>query len=416
MQLTAGTFGKSLAGKEKQISGKRIGFKTGREDKERVSVVKLFSEAGPYVSENLESQLELLNSRLGLSGSAVFLSTTADKKMAVSGNLNRDVSLNSADEIKLFSGKRVLKESGLFEPLFYRDHIIGYLYVEFRSYNFNKLLTAIVEANAKLISKDFELGLNRLTIRQYSSRLKRQKKETISSEEHTSVVMRMAAHDMSSPLNAIHGYLEMIDNCLSNNEDLQDIRKYHRRITSGISDISAILSQFEDITSIKDNGDSSNELVVNVNWMLQEIADFFTEKAKSKNLAMVCHTPDQPVYIKADVTRLKRSVVNLVTNAIKYSDKKGEVRIESEISGSEAVIRVIDQGIGIRKEKQKEVFKPFFQISEETHKKDPSSVGLGLYIVSNFVQQMNGRLELESEPGKGSSFSVILPVADPLRI
>lgn len=413
MQLTAGTFGNPFTGKEKPGRKKSLNLRSARMDRDRLAAVKFLSESGSFGFNNLESQLKLLNRRLDAAGSAVFLSAVTDKIIASSGNTTKFDAISKNEEARLFNGERVTREPGIFEPLMYRKHVIGFLFIDLRLFSFDELLIGIVEANASLISKELELGLNRHTIRQYSSRLKRQKKETIHNEEHTSVVMRMAAHDMSSPLNAIHGYLEMIDSCLSNNEDLEDIRKYHRRITSGISDISAILSQFEDITSIKTNDESAKQVVVNVNWMLQEIADFFTGKAKSKNLSMTCSTPGKSVFVKADLTRLKRSVVNLVTNAIKYSDKKGEVRIESELSGSEAVIRVIDQGIGIRKEKQKEVFKPFFQISEETHKKDPSSVGLGLYIVSNFVKQMGGRLELESEPGKGSCFSIILPAVDP---
>ena len=387
-------------------------IKKYRFESERLFVARQFKLDTDLFVAGIRDQLKVINSRFDAARSCVFISCETDELIAGAGDSSVSFSVAKKDELKLFSGNRIITESQIIQPLVFNSHVIGFLLILCETESADSRLLSLAEAYGELILKELELSVNKKALDHFSSQVARQKKASISNEKHNQIVMKMAAHDMSSPLNAIHGYLEMIDTCLNKTDDLEAVKKYHRQISTGIHDISAILAQFEDITTIKSSNDRSQKVVVNLNWMLQEISDFFSEKAKRKNLQMICELPDKPSFVRADIIKLKRTVVNLVTNAIKYSDKKGEVRIELTKEEGTAVIKVIDQGIGIRPEKQKEVFEPFFQVYEDTHKKDPSSVGLGLYIASNFVKQMGGRMDLESKPDIGSCFYIYLPAAE----
>jgi len=384
--------------------------KNNRLDSERLFVAKQFSGNSNLFVTEIRDQLTVVNKRFNASRTCVIISCETDQIIAEAGDPSVPFSLHGKkDDLKLFSGSRIISDSEIVQPLIFKEHVIGFLLIIFETIHLKDRLLSLIETYSELILKELEFSVNKKVLNRFSSQVARQKKTSLSTEKHNQIVMKMAAHDMSSPLNAIHGYLEMIDKCLNKKNDLEAVKKYHRQISTGIHDISAILAQFEDITTIKSTNPDYSGVVVNLNWMLQEISDFFSEKARRKNLQMICQLPEKPSFVQSDITKLKRTVVNLVTNAIKYSDKEGEVRIELHETDGSAVIKVIDQGIGIRREKQKEVFKPFFQASEETSGKDPSSVGLGLYIASNFVKQMGGSMDLESKPKIGSCFYIYLP-------
>lgn len=114
-------------------------------------------------------------------------------------------------------------------------------------------------------------------------------------------------------------------------------------------------------------------------------------------------------YVFADQLRLEEVLINLITNAIKYNKKGGEVKILAEGKGSEIIVKVSDTGLGIRTEDYKRVFDKFWR-AEEVH--NIEGTGLGLFIVKNLVELMSGRIWFESEAGKGTTFSITLPVAD----
>ncbi|MGF1671937.1 MAG: sensor histidine kinase [Balneolaceae bacterium] len=411
MELRAGTSWKSNE-KVKNKTCLQL-FNNCRLESDRLFVARQFKSESEKSKNEIGTHLELLNNRIKANWTGVYISFEVDCLIAEAGKNLQSFTVDAYEEIKLFSGQRIVQDDKIIQPIKYYKYVIGYIYTRLSFENDDDMLLGLIEAYSDLILKELELAVNKEALVKYSDKFIRQKNSSESTEKHSNIVMKMAAHDMTSPLNAIHGYLEMIDYNLKQSEDLETVKKYHRQISSGIHDISAILAQFQDITSIKIPDKSTHNIEINLDWMLLEIAEFFYEKAKSKNLRILRKTPEKPVFVRADLTKLKRSIVNLVTNAIKYSDKTGEVRIELSEADDMAIIKVIDQGIGIRKEKQKEIFKPFFQISEDTHKKDPSSVGLGLYIASNFIKQMGGYMDLESEPNSGSCFYIYLPSVKP---
>jgi signal transduction histidine kinase len=128
--------------------------------------------------------------------------------------------------------------------------------------------------------------------------------------------------------------------------------------------------------------------------------------AAKKSLALT-HSPCPTVKLRTDRLRLERILNNLITNAIKFTDA-GSVRIDVECSHDGVEISVVDTGIGIKADHQKRLFEEFFQV--QNHERDrQKGFGLGLAICNRLVRQLGGDLRVESEPGKGSKFTVVLP-------
>jgi PAS domain S-box-containing protein len=112
--------------------------------------------------------------------------------------------------------------------------------------------------------------------------------------------------------------------------------------------------------------------------------------------------------ILCDENRLRQVLVNLVDNAVKYSPDGGDVEIRFEAQNGECLIEVVDEGLGIPSSERERIFEKFYRLDPE-QRRGVGGSGLGLYICRELVERMNGRIEVESEPGKGSRFTVALP-------
>jgi hypothetical protein len=146
-----------------------------------------------------------------------------------------------------------------------------------------------------------------------------------------------------------------------------------------------------------------HELIRNVYEMLQPLAD-------NKNLQIVIDCNQVPEQVVTDPLRLQQIVINLVSNAIRYTES-GTVKIKCETLGIDKwTIVVYDTGIGIEPEDQAQIFEPYFRIASGTKSFLPDSTGLGLAIVSRLVRLLQGEISLASQMGVGSTFTVTLPL------
>jgi two-component system sensor histidine kinase SenX3 len=112
--------------------------------------------------------------------------------------------------------------------------------------------------------------------------------------------------------------------------------------------------------------------------------------------------------VYADAEGLARALLNLLSNAVKYSGRSREIRLGVHRRGQEAEVRVTDYGIGIRAAEQQQIFQSFYRAPEAA--KETTGAGLGLALVRHFVEAHGARVTVESEPGKGSAFSLWLPL------
>ena len=129
--------------------------------------------------------------------------------------------------------------------------------------------------------------------------------------------------------------------------------------------------------------------------------------AREKNIALTADIPAALPEMEVDSDRLRQVVINLLSNAIKFSDPGSSVMVTAKASEKELLFQVSDQGIGIPKESMKHLFERFFRAEDKLAR---GGAGLGLYISKQIVEAHGGHIWVDSEPGKGSTFSFTLPL------
>ncbi|MFA7216092.1 MAG: ATP-binding protein, partial [Bacillota bacterium] len=140
-----------------------------------------------------------------------------------------------------------------------------------------------------------------------------------------------------------------------------------------------------------------------------EVKDLFTPLSAAKNIDMIYRFSPGLRPVEADKTKIKQVLVNLVSNAIKFTPEGGRVMVDIRAGEGSLLISVIDTGVGINEADQKRIFQPFVQIGKFESKEQPGT-GLGLNLARSYVEMHGGKIRVESEPGKGSSFIFTIPL------
>ncbi len=143
--------------------------------------------------------------------------------------------------------------------------------------------------------------------------------------------------------------------------------------------------------------------------LLDELCRRFVPEAESRGLTMTYRLPPRPVLLYADPQDIEGLIGNLVSNALKYTPEGGRIELEADIVDDTIRIRVSDTGIGIPKEDQERLFQQFFR-AENARRLTEEGTGLGLMIIKRILDRYDGTIEVESEPGRGTTFTVTIPL------
>ena len=212
------------------------------------------------------------------------------------------------------------------------------------------------------------------------------------------------SHELKTPLQGIIGSAELIESGMVKAGDMPrfvgHIREEAQRLVSLVNDIIR-LSQL-------DEGDSLPTERVDLLSVAEEAAADLSEAAKARNISLLAE--GESVFVFGIKRLLYEVIYNLGENAVKYNVENGNVLISVAKEENSAVLTVKDSGIGIAPEHQSRIFERFYRV-DKSHSKASGGTGLGLSIVKHAVQQHGGKIELESELGKGTTIRVILPAA-----
>jgi PAS domain S-box-containing protein len=219
-------------------------------------------------------------------------------------------------------------------------------------------------------------------------------------------VVHTVSHDLRSPLTSVIGYTELIARAGTLNDTQQDFLK---RIQESVQHITTLINDLLELGSIEAGLDTRREWV-QLEGLFRYTLDMLQGQIKSKHIKLQTDiAPDIPA-LKANPIRLRQVLDNVVGNAIKYSNKDGEVNVSIKSEGDQIILQVSDNGPGIPTQDQAHIFDKFYR-GHNMDKQEGS--GLGLAIVKSIIDAHQGRIWVESNLGQGSTFFIVLPVNSP---
>lgn len=214
------------------------------------------------------------------------------------------------------------------------------------------------------------------------------------------------SHELRTPLNAIVGFSELLaEQTAGQLNDKQ--KRFVNHIKQGSAHLLQLINDILDLSKIEAGQLELHCEDFQVKDALPEVLSTIRPLAMAKNI-QVQHMVGTDGAIYADRVRFKQILYNLISNAVKFTPKDGQIDIDCHEDGNSVLISVTDTGIGIRVEDQAVIFEEFRQVegsADTTHE----GTGLGLAITKRLVEQQGGRISVESEPGRGSRFSFTLP-------
>ncbi len=210
----------------------------------------------------------------------------------------------------------------------------------------------------------------------------------------------MASHEFRTPLSTILSSASLVAKYKQAEE--QDKRDKHiQRIRSAVNNLTDILNEFLSIGRIEEGRVQTNFSSFNIREQIQLVCNEMKTIMKPGQRFNIVHKGTERVYL--DLSLLRNVMINLISNAIKFSFDNSVIDIWSEVNENTILITVKDYGLGIPDEDRKHLFERFFRAQNVTN---IQGTGLGLHIVSKYVELMNGQIEVDSELEKGTQFNI----------
>lgn len=215
----------------------------------------------------------------------------------------------------------------------------------------------------------------------------------------------MVSHELKTPLTSMQGYVQLLALRAKNDEDTFSMSKLEK-VHSQVKKMTTLINGFLNTSSFEAGKIYLNEQRFEINDLLNEVVEEVTLITANHNFVVM---PSPKVSVKADRDKIGQVINNFLTNAVKYSPKGKNIDISCKESNGNIQVSVKDQGIGIKPQDQEKLFDRYYRI-ESVQNQTISGFGLGLYLSAEIIHRHKGKVWVESEMGKGSTFYFSLPL------
>jgi PAS domain S-box-containing protein len=236
--------------------------------------------------------------------------------------------------------------------------------------------------------------------------LRREAAERVAQEQRA--FLSRLSHELRTPLNAILGFAQLLG--LGDRASLGDAQRQQVQwiLTAG-QQLLALIEDVLDLSKVEAGEITLHLERVDVNALVRECLPLLDAARQQHQITLLNRAAETPLYAQVDAQRLRQIVINLLSNACKYNRPHGHATIDTRLDDGEVVIDISDDGIGMRPEDAAQLFQPFKRVASAMGHAE--GTGLGLYIVKQLVERMQGQVSVVSELGVGTRFSVRLPQA-----
>jgi signal transduction histidine kinase len=218
------------------------------------------------------------------------------------------------------------------------------------------------------------------------------------------------SHELRTPLNAVIGFGELLESEIFGAHSDARYRGYAGDIATSGRHLLAIINDILSLAKIEAGQHRMDSEPCDLAEMAAQVVRMLSPEAQRRGVALIVH-PGPEAAVIADPTALRQVLINLFSNAMKFTDRGGSASIEWRAATAGAVeIRVCDTGVGIAADKLQMLGQPFFQVAD-VMSRDVGGIGLGLSIVFGLMKSMKGSVTIESVPGTGTTVRLVLPAA-----
>lgn len=272
----------------------------------------------------------------------------------------------------------------------------------------NRALSTSEEA---LRMRSWELEQEIERTRRTSQQLMQTKEQAEAANRAKSLFLANVSHELRTPLNAIIGFSSLMGDEIYGPVGHEKYRSYIQDILDSSRHLADVLGEVLDLAKIEASEVKIEDEDIDLKRLCTEVAALIRSQANEKRLKVSLDVADNLPHLRGDRIRVKQSLLNVLSNAVKFTPKGKEgvgVSAQLEADGHLS-ISVRDDGIGIAKDEQDLIFSPFIR-SSTAHSRSHEGTGLGLSLVKAFIEMHDGWITLDSEPDQGSVFTIHFPI------
>ena len=275
-------------------------------------------------------------------------------------------------------------------------------------YEISEELLKINEDNSNLSFRNYEyyeLNLIANTTKQMADAIRESMKKIEFEKMVRQEFFANVSHELKTPITSIRGYIELLENGMATDEKMK--KEFMARIKKESQNMANLINDILMISRLETKEAEVIISEVRICPIVNDLIASLKPLASENNISIDINC--KPIILKANEGQIKELFNNLIVNAIKYNKPGGKVNITVSKEGNDAIFIVEDTGVGIPEESKARVFERFYRVDKGRSKKI-GGTGLGLSIVKHIVNYYNGSIKLESELGRGSKFTIRIPL------